>query len=254
METLKKKKKSAGLCWTPASHYGTVVNGNVKKSFCKVDRLYLHALSLVWVPDSSNRSAHLQRLHTEGLLQVSCPVPCQAFPVRQPWHHETHTQTHEDCFFFRCALFFAVWCIFQRDAHQFLWASWTGLTELSASAAECASLPPSASPSLLTCQRWGSVGPAGCWWPRLKRNRHWINTERFEWQGEAPYEVKTFRSLQSLSHASVLLVFATLNCIYAGFGTGEAVQVFSQLRHWVFLQQPHTHFLHLPGQSGQTCL
>ncbi|TNN85362.1 hypothetical protein EYF80_004384 [Liparis tanakae] len=39
-----------------------------------------------------------------------------------------------------------------------------------------------------------------------------------------------------------------------GILTSEAVQVFSQLGHWVFLQQLDTQFLHLPGQHRQTSL
>lgn len=145
-----------------------------------MNRLYLHALSLLRVPDSSESGVHLQRLHTEGFLRVSCPVPCQAFPVRQPlmgpWHIETGLRTISLSF---CVLFLLNNCVNQRGTHRFLWASWTGLTEPSASAAGCASLRTSASLSLLKCRWWGSAGPAGCWWPRLKRNKHCINTGGF---------------------------------------------------------------------------
>lgn len=43
----------------------------------------LHLLSLLLVPDSRQSCVHLQRLHTEKLLWLSYPVPCQAFTVRQ---------------------------------------------------------------------------------------------------------------------------------------------------------------------------
>lgn len=69
-------------------------------------------------------------------------------------------------------------CRPESSTHRFQWASWTGLTELFASAAGCASPRPSASPSLLTCQWWGSAGPAGCWWPHLKTHQHCINMHK----------------------------------------------------------------------------
>ncbi len=48
-----------------------------------MNRFYLHALGLLLAPDSREGRAHLQRLHTEGFLWVSCPVPRQSFTVRQ---------------------------------------------------------------------------------------------------------------------------------------------------------------------------
>ena len=46
-----------------------------------VNRIYLRVLSLLLVAGSRKSSAHLQRLHTEQFLWVSCPVPYQAFTV-----------------------------------------------------------------------------------------------------------------------------------------------------------------------------
>lgn len=48
-----------------------------------MNSLCLHVLSLLLVPDSRKSCAHLQRRHAEGFLWVSCPVPHQAFTVRQ---------------------------------------------------------------------------------------------------------------------------------------------------------------------------
>lgn len=58
-----------------------------------INRLCLHALSRFWVPDSSESRVHLQRLHTQGFLRVSCPVPRQAFPVGQTFTAQRHMQT-----------------------------------------------------------------------------------------------------------------------------------------------------------------
>lgn len=38
------------------------------------------------------------------------------------------------------------------------------------------------------------------------------------------------------------------------FFTSKEVQVFYQLRCWVYLMQPNTHFSHFLGQRGQTSL
>lgn len=48
-----------------------------------INRLCLRALSRFWVPDGSESRVHLQRLHTQGFLRVSRPVPRQASPVGQ---------------------------------------------------------------------------------------------------------------------------------------------------------------------------
>lgn len=126
---------------------------------------YLHALRLFLVPDSRKSGVHLQRLHTEAFHWVSCPVPHQAFTIGQTlmgaWYIR---EVRRPGIQLLCDT-----CKSTKNNYLSLWASWIGLTELSASVAGCASPQPSASLSLLMCRWLGSAGPASCWWLRLTR-------------------------------------------------------------------------------------